>query len=814
MKKNYLFTFILSLFSSMYFGQVIITEIADPNDNSGARYVEIYNVSANDVDLIDWELRRWTNAGANPQGSGIDLSPVGLLPAGSFVLVAANGAEFTSVYGFAPDIDAGTGGAADSNGDDQIAIFDAADNTIDIFGVPGEDGSGTCHEFEDGRAERVASVTVSNPVWDESEWNVWADSEVSGCTSHTQQPVNAGDGIYDPGVWIGESSDDPTLTSSENELIGFIQFVGAPSPEQMIDVSGSNLSNDVTVTVSGDYEVSLTTTTGFASSLLLSPISGELASTTLYVRLNGSVIASSSNGDLVLTSAGAVDLTVTLSGEILNPDPVLFCSEDTLNGFSHFVGTPSNEQSFEVSGNYLTEDVTIDVTGEFEISTQSGGTFSNSLTLSSGAPAVNHIVETVGSTGFSPSVLNIVVGDTVTFVNTGGNHNVNGTTQTFPSNPESFGNSVGSGWTFQHVFQTTGTYNYQCDPHAGMGMTGSIIVSAAPPGEVSNVPVYVRLNGAAQNPNQIGTVTISSGTALDQTVDLFGQTLDYTPYAIGQVTTNSSTGAADSVGVLVSLEGVVHCIDFDGNEGLSFTIIDIDNNGINVFNFNDVSSYVVSEGDLIQVWGIIDQYNGLTEVIPDSIEVLSTGNITVTPSIVTDLNEDTESQWITIQNVDFVTPIATFPSGSGNVDVTDGTNVYTLRIDSDTDIPESTTPQGPFDVTGVGGQYDSSDPYDSGYQLFPCGLGSFVPSSTTELDDTMILNMFRAYPNPFNNMIHMDLTQQGTFEMAVTDVQGRILLKDSINQSMSIDTKNWTSGVYLISIQDAKGHVQLQKVIK
>ena len=117
-------------------------------------------------------------------------------------------------------------------------------------------------------------------------------------------------------------------------------------------------------------------------------------------------------------------------------------------------------------------------------------------------------------------------------------------------------------------------------------------------------------------------------------------------------------------------------------------------------------------------------------------------------------------------------------------------------------------------MTGVGGQYDSSDPYDSGYQLFPCGLGSFVPSSTTELEETIIVNMFRAYPNPFNNMIHMSLTEQGTFEMAVTDVQGRILLKDSINQSMNIDTKNWTSGVYLISIQDAKGHVQLQKVIK
>jgi plastocyanin len=395
-----------------------------------------------------------------------------------------------------------------------------------------------------------------------------------------------------------------------------------------------------------------------------------------------------------------------------------------------------------------------------------------------------------GNFYYAPTELTINVGDTVYWVNDGGFHNVNFSTNTVTgnpyNNPESFvSNPTSDTEIYSYVFNTAGTYQYDCSvgSHAANGMIGTIIV----------------LENSDPEP---GIVVLS------------GETLDYSSYAIGQVTTNDANGVADSLGLLVSLEGVVHCIDFDGNEGLSFTIIDIDNNGINVYNFNDVSSYVVSEGDLIKVWGVIDQYNGLTEVIPDSIEVLSTGNATVIPSLVTGLNEDTESQWITIQNVDFVTPIATFASGSSNIDVTDGTNVYTLRIDSDTDIPESSTPQGPFDVTGVGGQYDSSDPYDSGYQLFPCGLGSFVPSSTTQLDETMILNVFRAYPNPFNNMIQVSLTQQGAFEIAVMDVQGRILLHESMNQSMNIDTKDWNSGLYMISVQDSKGLVQIQKVIK
>ena len=44
---------------------------------------------------------------------------------------------------------------------------------------------------------------------------------------------------------------------------------------------------------------------------------------------------------------------------------------------------------------------------------------------------------------FIPNVVNIEVGDTITFINTtNSNHNVNGTQSIFPSNQLSFGNSV------------------------------------------------------------------------------------------------------------------------------------------------------------------------------------------------------------------------------------------------------------------------------------------------------------------------------------------------------------------------------------
>ena len=52
MKKNYVLTLLLTLFiSGLSFGQVFITELADPNNNANARYIELYNSGESSVDL-------------------------------------------------------------------------------------------------------------------------------------------------------------------------------------------------------------------------------------------------------------------------------------------------------------------------------------------------------------------------------------------------------------------------------------------------------------------------------------------------------------------------------------------------------------------------------------------------------------------------------------------------------------------------------------------------------------------------------------------------------------------------------------------
>jgi hypothetical protein len=166
--------------------QVFITEIADPDNNSNARFIELYYAGADSISLNGWTLRRYTNENTTI-GSTVDLSAF-TLNAGQSLVIASNAIEFQSVYGFLPDLEAGSNSPADSNGDDTIVLADPFDTVIDIFGVVGEDGSGTNHEFEDGRAVRKSAIANGNPVYTFTEWTIYNDTGEAGTIN---QPQNA-----------------------------------------------------------------------------------------------------------------------------------------------------------------------------------------------------------------------------------------------------------------------------------------------------------------------------------------------------------------------------------------------------------------------------------------------------------------------------------------------------------------------------------------------------------------------------------------------------------------------------------------------
>ena len=78
---------------------------------------------------------------------------------------------------------------------------------------------------------------------------------------------------------------------------------------------------------------------------------------------------------------------------------------------------------------------------------------------------------------------------------------------------------------------------------------------------------------------------------------------------------------------------------------MQFTIHD-GTDGIGVY--SSAPAALVMEGDQVRLIGSIGQFNGLTQMYPDSIAFISSNN-TLTPTVVTQLGENTESELVTLQ---------------------------------------------------------------------------------------------------------------------------------------------------------------------
>jgi len=105
----------------------------------------------------------------------------------------------------------------------------------------------------------------------------------------------------------------------------------------------------------------------------------------------------------------------------------------------------------------------------------------------------------VGGAGisFNPQTISIRPGDTVTFVNKGGFHNVVADDGSFrcahgcDGQPGGNGGASSSNWVASVTFESAGVVGYFCEIHGapGEGMFGTINVIAPPPPTVAGIPL-------------------------------------------------------------------------------------------------------------------------------------------------------------------------------------------------------------------------------------------------------------------------------------------------------------------------------------
>lgn len=276
-------------------------------------------------------------------------------------------------------------------------------------------------------------------------------------------------------------------------------------------------------------------------------------------------------------------------------------------------------------------------------------------------------------------------------------------------------------------------------------------------------------------------------------------------YDIVEVTGVDASGNAVSEGLSCILTGIVHGIDMQGNDNVQFTFIDA-TGGISLFS-TDAFGYTVNEGDEVRVTGTISVFNCLTQISPTNIELLSTGNPLTTPTVLDGpMTEENESELIQLQNVTLVDPGQWMTSGSFNFDVTDGVNTWAVRVDSDTDIAGTEAPTGALTITGLGGQYSTSDCL-TGYQLLPRYQADIVPFVNT--NETILANQIQIAPNPVNDVLHLD-TDLEIIQVNILGLTGVSIRVSTIN---NVDVSELAAGTYFLQVLTTEG-IATKKFIK
>ncbi|APZ45320.1 hypothetical protein BW723_02950 [Polaribacter reichenbachii] len=388
MKKNYFFALLMLTISLSGFGQsIIITSIIDgkaPSDgcsgstgSSSPKAIELY-VSGT-INFAGHKFEAEANGSSSGESwSSEDISSLGTRTDEFVYIVVLGESTLYGMYSGATVTNTYVGGPS-FNGNDAIRITDGT-NVLDQFGDPSDVSGSSDHdnswEYEDSFATRKSGSSSNSGSFDINNWVLPGRNYLDDKTSCAEMLAEINLGTYST-----IASTTPTITVS-GSTSSFDYFEGyGPSAEQSVIISGENLTDDINVTVPANFEVSLTSGSGFNSSATITQ-TGGVASATVYIRLAAGLSVNTYSGDAIASSTGAVNNSGTLTGIVSPADPQ-FSYTAYLDDFNYLIsdGTTSEEQSFTVEGLFLLGDLKVTAPSNFEVSLTSGSGYDASVSL-------------------------------------------------------------------------------------------------------------------------------------------------------------------------------------------------------------------------------------------------------------------------------------------------------------------------------------------------------------------------------------------------------------------------------------------------
>lgn len=263
-------------------------------------------------------------------------------------------------------------------------------------------------------------------------------------------------------------------------------------------------------------------------------------------------------------------------------------------------------------------------------------------------------------------------------------------------------------------------------------------------------------------------------------------------------------------GGTASVTATVYGVNLNSN-GLQFFLIDETNEGIAVYSSSETFGYSVAEGDLVTVDGALEQFNGLAQLIPVSISLVSQGVILIDPLVVESLDEATESSLIRLENMTLSAESQWLPgtdSGFNTDFMNPDGNVISVRIDNEVELFNTSVdfinPNSTYTITGIGSQYDSSDPALEGYQLVPRYNADIqeVISNTLEILDA---NAVEIFPNPVSVSMTLEISNNiPIVSTSIVNSQGSVVYMDDTGAIVHL-LDELLAGVYIVQIRTTKG---------
>lgn len=268
-------------------------------------------------------------------------------------------------------------------------------------------------------------------------------------------------------------------------------------------------------------------------------------------------------------------------------------------------------------------------------------------------------------------------------------------------------------------------------------------------------------------------------------------------------------------GTFGEIRGIVHGINFRP-AGLEFTLID-NTDGIGVFRDSGNLGYTVQEGDSIHIIGTVGFFNGTTQFLPESIEFIEAGIDTNVPIAVAELNESTESNMVKLECVSLVDSTQWTGTGAGfNITVTNGMQTFTVRIRDAVDLYTMIAPSGVVNISGIGGQFDNSAPYNDGYQLLPrysADIAVAGKECITAITESAQVSV-SLYPNPVIDNLTVS-SSDPISHVRIFDISGRIVKQIRANgvNIASINFSDLNTGLYLVEVVTASGII-VKEIVK